>query len=432
MLYRGPEHKIEFEIFTSNTLGKKESGRPVLEVRYKITITLQTIKMKNAPEIKDIDRSMLTSLVRQALSSPTAEIDQWEHEQVSYINTEESNLGLHRFRGTAVDKDKARPWSMVLKAVRAPINETNPAYWNYHRREILAYQSGLLNDLPGGFSAPRCLGTAEYSEGVCWLWLEDLNPANRPWTLAEYGLAARHLGRFNGAYAAGHPLPVEPWLSQHWVRGWLAAYEQGCLETLELMRDPHLWEHPLLVSAFPRPITDDMLRMWDSHEALLSVLDQLPQTFCHMDAYRPNLFIHRDAQGLDQTVAVDWVFAGIGAIGEEIANLWAASLIWLEYDAAQAQDLDDAVFTNYLDGLREAGWQGDPRLPRLGYTAACALRWGVIGLWWLDALNNAKEQADFEKHWNRPMPELVSQWAKTAYHVLDLADEAYRLRKLLF
>jgi hypothetical protein len=389
--------------------------------------------MNHAPEIKDIDRAMLTNLVRQALNSPTAEIRQWEHEPVSYINTEQSNLGVHRFTGTVEEEGDLRPWSVMLKAVRAPINDSDPTFWNYHRREILAYRSGLLNDLPGGFLAPRCFGIAEYSDEVCWLWLEDLaNSSSEPWSLAEYGLAARHLGRFNGAYAAGHALPVEPWLSQHWLRGWLAAYERGCRAALELMGDKAFWEHPLLMSAFPRPITDDVLRLWDSHEALLSVLDQLPRTFCHMDAYRPNLVIRRDAHGMDQTVAVDWVFAGIGAIGEEIANLLAASLIWFEHDAAEAGNLDTAIFTAYLDGLREAGWQGDLKVARLGYTAACALRWGLVGLWWLESLNIAQEQADFEKNWKRPMPELVSQWAKTAYYVLGLADEAYQLQQELF
>ena len=53
--------------------------------------------MNNAPEIKDIDGTMLTSLVRGALNSPAAEIRQWKHEPISYINTEELNLGLHRF-----------------------------------------------------------------------------------------------------------------------------------------------------------------------------------------------------------------------------------------------------------------------------------------------------------------------------------------------
>ena len=98
--------------------------------------------MNNVPEIKDIDKATLTSLVRQALDSPTVEISHWEHYPVSYINTEESNLGVHRFKGTAEDQGEARPWSIVLKAVRAPINHTDPTFWNYHRREILAYQIG--------------------------------------------------------------------------------------------------------------------------------------------------------------------------------------------------------------------------------------------------------------------------------------------------
>lgn len=389
--------------------------------------------MNNVPEIKDIDASILTSLVRKALGSPTAEISHWEHSPVSYINTETSNLGLHRFKGIAQDQGEVRPWSLVLKAVHAPVDDTNPTGWNYHRREILAYQEGLLADLPGGLVAPRCLSVTEHPEGVCWLWLEDiLDSASQRWSIAEYGLAARHLGQFNGAYAAGHPLPVLLWLSRNWLRGWLNYYEAESRAVLELIHDQRFWEHPLLQSAFPQPVTDDILQLWANHDALLAALDQLPRTFCHMDAYRPNLFIRHNDQSADETVAIDWVFAGIGGIGEEIANLLAASLIWFEYDAAEAKSLDETVFTGYLDGLREAGWHGDPQLVRLGYTAACALRWGVVGLWWLRSLSDVGKQAELEKHWGRPLPELVSQWAKTTYYVLNLAAEAYQLQRVLF
>lgn len=388
--------------------------------------------MNKVPDIRDIDAAELMGPVREALSSPTAAMRQWQHTAISYINTEESNLGLHRFTGTAEDRGEVLPWSIVLKAVRAPINEANPTFWNYHRREILAYQAGLLAELPGGLSAPRWLGITEHPEGLCWLWLEDImNSASGSWSLAEYGLAARHLGRFNGAYAAGHPLPVLPWLSRGWLRGWLAHYEQDCKNVLRFVNDEVFWENPLLTSAFPRSITEDIRQLWASHDTLLAALDQLPQTFCHMDAYRPNLFIRRDPQGVDQTVAIDWVFAGIGGIGEEIANLLSASLFWFEYDASEAKSLDQAVFAGYLDGLREADWQGDSRLARLGHTAACALRWGVVGLWWLETLSDADERANLEKHWGRSIQQLVSQWAKTTYYVLGLAEEAYQLQRQL-
>ncbi len=245
----------------------------------------------------------------------------------------------------------------------------------------------------------------------------------------EYGLAARHLGRFNGVYAAGHPIPAAPWLSRHWLRGWVKRYENGCNETLELMSRADFWDRPVLRSAFRRSIVADTLRLWQQHDGLFAALDHLPQTFCHMDCYRPNLFLRRDSHGELGTVAIDWVFAGPGAVGEEIANLFAASLFWFEYDAAEAKGLDEVIFTNYLSGLQEAGWKGDPQLVRLGYSAACALRWGVIGLWWLLSLTNDEEQAGLEKEWNRSIPELAEQFARTTYSILGLAEEAYALRQ---
>ncbi|HSL29752.1 MAG TPA: hypothetical protein VK900_11170 [Anaerolineales bacterium] len=387
---------------------------------------------QHAPEIENIDNELLTSLVGQLFNSPGVQITHREVHPIRYINTETSNLGLFRFRGTARLGEEESPWSLILKAVHAPVEEAEPGRWNYHRREILAYQQGLLSALPGGLQAPRCFGVTEGQGEVCWLWLEDIQDAAGPtWSLAEYGTAAHHLGLFNGAYAAGHPMPDVPWLSRNWVQGWVRAYYQGCLETLDVMREAGFWEQPLMRSAFPRSIVADTLRLWEHHEQLYSVLDRLPQTFCHMDAYRPNLFLRRDSRNEMQTVAVDWVFAGPGAIGEEAAQLFAGSLFWFEYDAADAQSLDEAIFTTYLQGLREAGWHGSAELVRLGYAAACALRWGVVGLWWLLTLADDAERAELESQWNRPMPELAEQFARITYQVLGMAEEAYELQRKL-
>jgi len=389
--------------------------------------------MRTAPKIKEIDSAMLTGPVRKALDSRTAELLHWECHPVSYINTEVSNLGLYRFKGTAQDGSQDHPWSIILKAVDAPVNDTDPTYWNYHRREILAYEEGLLTALPGGIAAPRCLGISQYSNGVCWLWLEDIpSTASVSWSLTEYAQVARHLGQFNGAYLSDHPLPDFPWLSQHWIRGWLTHYEASGREVLELLQNKHFWEYPVLRYAFSDSITGDVLRLWKRHDRLLTTLNRLPRTFCHLDAYRPNLFLRQDSHGSTHSVAVDWAFTGIAAVGEEIANLFAASLIWLECDAAEVKSLDEAVFSGYLDGLREAGWRGDPRLARLGYTAACALRWGVVGLWWIKSLGVAGREAELETQWNHPLPELALQWGKTITYILGLTEEADQLQHDLF
>ena len=389
--------------------------------------------MNHPPDLKDIDSALLTPLVRQMLGKPAAEIIHWDHHPMSYIKTEESNLGLHRFQGAAQALNEVDNWSMVLKAVHAPVNDTDPTFWNYHRREMLAYKDGVLVELPGGLRAPRCLGITEHPDGTCWLWLEDLkDPAtDASWSLEEYRIAAQHLGRFNGSYLAGHSLPDQPWLSKNWIQGWLGFYDTDCRKTLELIREDGFWERPLLKPGFSRSITDDVRKLWSNHHQLLATLAHLPKTFCHMDAYRPNLFLRRNAQGVYETVAIDWVFAGIGGVGEDIANLLAASLIWFEYDASDAKHLDEAVFTGYLNGLREAGWQGSSQLARLGYTSACALRWGVVGLWWLKSLIDPEKHAELERHWNHAVPELVNQWAHTTCYLLGLAEEAYELQHKL-
>jgi hypothetical protein len=81
--------------------------------------------------------------------------------------------------------------------------------------------------------------------------------------------------------------------------------------------------------------------------------------------------------------------------------------------------LDQIVFKEYLAGLRQAGWQGDPALVRMGYCMAGALHGGLsVPLLVLMAL------ADAEGH--EPM-EHLSEWGALSCYLFDLADEAREL-----
>ncbi|WII38179.1 hypothetical protein [Paenibacillus thiaminolyticus] len=51
------------------------------------------------------------------------------------------------------------PWSFVVKLV-IPSAAAEPGHYSYWKREALAYQSGLLEELPG-IRAPRCYGVEE-------------------------------------------------------------------------------------------------------------------------------------------------------------------------------------------------------------------------------------------------------------------------------
>jgi hypothetical protein len=99
-------------------------------------------------------------------------------------------------------------------------------------------------------------------------------------------------------------------------------------------------------------------------------------------------------------VAVDWSFAGIAAVGEEIATLVNGSVAFGGVDPGDEIELERIVLEGYLEGLQDAGWRGNPDLVRFGYAATLYWRYAVGGFigeavpWMLDErYHEAIEQA---------------------------------------
>jgi hypothetical protein len=291
----------------------------------------------------------------------------------------------------------------------------------------MAYRSGLLDDLPGGIGAPRCLGVEELANGIVWLWLEDVAPANdEPWTLDRYALAARHLGQFNGAYLGERSLPDAQWLSTNWLRGWVGANEAA------IVRLKRVLDHPLVRQVYPEGVARSFLRLWAERELFLDQLDNLPHTLCHLDAFRRNLLDRRLSNGSHQTLALDWAFIGKGALGEELGPLIQASIEFFEAEGITAQELEEAAFQGYLNGLTDAGWRGDPRIVRFGYIASIALRYGVgtVRLV-LPILLDERLHARVEQLLGCPMEEVFEKWAEETEHLVLLTDKARQLAEVV-
>jgi hypothetical protein len=246
------------------------------------------------------------------------------------------------------------------------------------------------------------------------------------WPLERYGLAARHLGQFNGAYLVGRSWPDEPWLSTGRVRDWLAESEA----TLRNLRS--LSQHRLVRLWFKGDSIERTLRLWGEQAAFLEALDRLPRSLCHHDAFRRNLMARSGLDGQDQTIAIDWAIMGTGTIGEEIATLVGMSLRYLEVDGSQAETLDDIVFEEYLRGLRDAGWDGDEKLVRFGFTASAALYIGVAeaGLT-LDWALSDEAEAECRQETGYSLEYVLGQQAPIQEYLLDLGDEARMLMNSL-
>jgi hypothetical protein len=372
------------------------------------------------PQLQCIDHATLTPLVRQALGSETVEVIDWQRQQIH--GGAQAFSSLYRFSGDARDQGQAIPWSTILKAIRPVPDRDDPSHFGYWKREVLAYQSGLLDDLPGGLAAPRCFGVCEQPGGEFWIWMEDVKDDLGPrWPLKQYGVAARHLGQFNGAYLIGCPIPSDPSLSKGWLRSLLA--QPGAAAGIDQLRDS--LEHPLVRRVYPPDGAEGFFRLWAEREAFLDALDRLPHAFCHLDAFRRNLFARHSSEGGYQTVAVDWAFAGTGAIGEEIVPLVVATLGFLEVEMEKALELDAIVFDGYLEGLRDAGWRGDRQVVRLGFTAGAALRYGVAYAGTdISSLVDEGQHARWEQVYGRPMEQVAELWEGGYSILLGWAEEA--------
>ena len=211
----------------------------------------------------------------------------------------------------------------------------NPLWW---RREADAYASGLLPD--GELRAARCERVVERDDGSVALVLEDIEglPAT-DWPLERFGPAARQLGRWQGSFRA---VPDVPWLSRDWLRAYVERRAEEC-------------------AAEP---------LWADREALLDALDRVPRTLCHLDVWPRNLF---DDDGA--TVAIDWAFVGIGAVGEDAGNLVPDSVLDGFLPPERIDELHDLVWTEYLAGLRDSGWPGEERDARLAFCVGAALKY---------------------------------------------------------
>jgi hypothetical protein len=207
----------------------------------------------------------------------------------------------------------------------------------------------------------------------------------------------------------------------------LRQYVAQAAPALPLLRDS--LDHPLVRRGFPADASDRLFRLWEERDLYLDALDRLPQTMCHLDLFRRNLFARKTAEGDDQTVAVDWAFSGRGAIGQELVPLVLASLMFYEVGLDKAQELEDIVFEGYLEGLRDAGWRGDPQQVRLGYAAAASLRYrcgAEIGRFLAvmldESLHDIAQQA-----FGRPIGEVADFWAQVGRLFDGTIDEAQEL-----
>jgi hypothetical protein len=367
-----------------------------------------------------MDAGALTAAVRVALGRPEAMVEGWQVEPLRGLGF---GAAIHRVSGVASLGGVRVPWSVIRKQVRDAGG--GPADFSYWRREPLAYSSGLLAEL-AGVAAPRCLAQSEQADGVV-LWLEDLADGDGgDWTVERYGLVARGLGQLD-AHAGGRAAPDWPWLSRGFLASWVEQAAAGFEVFAEAVRDP------LLARLYPPEVTAVMVELWQARRHICAILAGWPQVLGHLDTAPANVIVRGG-----QTYLIDWAFVGRAALGEELAPLTAGSGLFGGLPAEHMAAIDRVAFPAYLDGLRAAGWAGDPAHVRFAYCAAAALRFAVAATTWLvcginpdgtsadvGGLRDPGQRALFESFFGRPFAEVQHEFAASfRFLVTGLGREA--------
>jgi hypothetical protein len=262
-----------------------------------------------------------------------------------------------------------------------------PSHWNYWEREALAYESGITAVYSAaGLSGPRLLGSYRRPNGEAALWLEDVSrdgavPGTR-WGLGDYRRFAHSLGQAQGRIALTGAVPHHPWLTRSFLRDYVLSKQVD----RDILYSEEAWRHPLVRDNLPDGLRPGLARLHQERERFFSLLERLPRTLCHLDVWPNNLFASKDGT----FALVDWSFVGEGALGEDVGNLVPDSVFDLFVPARKLPDLDREVFAGYVLGLREAGWEGDERLVRLGMCAS-AVKYEWLGPLMLQRASEARQ-----------------------------------------
>jgi len=287
----------------------------------------------------------------------------------------------------------------------------DPHHWNYWRREADACTSDEVRASLTGTGLEMPTATVEEDGDGITLWLDFVvGTPGTDFDLGDHQALARGLGRWQ----ANGPLDV-PWGS----RGFLRAYSGSKPARFDLLDDDAAWAQPIVRDCFPGMLRDGWKRLVANRERLLSIMEALPRTSGHLDVWAGNT-----TRRLDGTVALfDWSFTGDAAFGEDIGNQVPDGVFDLFWPAERVGELDEAVFQAYLDGLRLGGWEGDPRVVRLGMTAA-----SVKYAWLLPQMLEEASDPVGRAYWRAVDPTLkYAARGKGMIRMMNWADEAIRL-----
>jgi hypothetical protein len=306
----------------------------------------------------DVTDAQLTAMVADLLHQDDVELLDVEVAAVDYDLPAITTGGRWWVSGHASTPCAKAPFRFFVKQVqsweRSPLFQMVP---DEHRElaittvpwktEAEVYRSDVARRLPDGLTAPRALGVFDLDATSSSIWLEEVQVRPVSWNRPRYERAAHLLGRLSGspALASLASLRDIEWTLNTYAIGRLA------VQVVPMLMSEEIWQHPLCA------VFDDELRTRlrtaaaDSF-ALAAEADALPFVLSHGDACPNNLL---SGEHDDDLVMIDFGFWGGAPVGFDLTQLLVGDVQIGRRSAEGLAELDEAIVTAYVAGLRAEG-----------------------------------------------------------------------------
>jgi thiamine kinase-like enzyme len=336
--------------------------------------------------IDEITPEFLTTAARRLLSDDTARVMALRVGQSEPF--EYPKFGNKQFDVIEFDyhgRDGAGSSRMILRR-RAPRDAVSTLIGDLQHRELLAFKTGLLDQLPATFHHPYLDVIYDEKRGQFWAFLEDVSE-----DMARVGIVdalpddklrtiLSHLAAFHARFWERHDILGQPWLMS--LRTPVDSWYQLVVEVIDGVKEPSeptrfiTAEWPwvadgirnLLGSLEPdtRALIDRLFRHPDR---LIDEIAGMPITLCHYDFDNRNLGM-RDGPAGPQTTVIDWEIVGRGLSSSDVGR-------FLQYQ--QPPNMEELIGF-YLDELeRNLGKPIDRAEWMKGYEIVAVALWQIVG-----------------------------------------------------
>ncbi len=193
------------------------------------------------------------------------------------------------------------------------------------------------------------------------------------WDTARFSRAAYLLGRLAASPQVRERADVGgfEWTVRDYLGGRLTH------QVIPLVRDPTVWDHPLMAKAFEDPLRRRLQSAADRAEDFVDELANLPLATIHGDACPNNLLVTADTDGI---VLIDYGFFGVGPIGFDLGQLLVGDIQIGHQPASTLQAIEDAVLPSYVEGLKAEGRDIPPDVVRRAHALHLMLFTGLSAL----------------------------------------------------